>query len=149
MWSREFYHIFRILSRAAIGGICGEKEACATFREVEPVWCSSSQTRRPTNWATPGYLIMKKCSLWSNMWSGKFYHILRKHSRAVIGGNWGETGECTTFREVEPVWCSSTQSRRATNCATPGYSVFYPAGRILPMQARYQTSLSPGICFYT
>ena len=31
-----------------------------------------------------------------------------------------------------------SQSRRATNCATPGYSVFYPAGRILPNQARYQ-----------
>ena len=29
-----------------------------------------------------------------------------------------------------PASCS--QSRRATNCATPGYSVFYPAGRILP-----------------
>ena len=37
-------------------------------------------------------------------------------------------------------WIGSThsQSRRATNCATPGYSVFYPAGRILPNQARYQ-----------
>ena len=33
---------------------------------------------------------------------------------------------------------SCSQSRRATNCATPGYSVFYPAGRILPKQARYQ-----------
>ena len=31
-----------------------------------------------------------------------------------------------------------SQSRRATNCATPGYSVFYPAGRILPNQAQYQ-----------
>ncbi len=31
-----------------------------------------------------------------------------------------------------------SQSRRATNCATPGYLVFYPAGRILPKQARYQ-----------
>ena len=27
---------------------------------------------------------------------------------------------------------SCSQSRRATNCATPGYSVFYSAGRILP-----------------
>ena len=27
---------------------------------------------------------------------------------------------------------SCSQSRRATSCATPGYSVFYPAGRILP-----------------
>ena len=33
---------------------------------------------------------------------------------------------------------SCSQSRRATNCATPGYLVFYPAGRILPNQARYQ-----------
>ena len=27
-----------------------------------------------------------------------------------------------------------SQSRCATSCATPGYSVFYPAGRILPKQ---------------
>ena len=33
---------------------------------------------------------------------------------------------------------SCSQSRRATNCATPGYLVFYPAGRIFPKQARYQ-----------
>ena len=33
---------------------------------------------------------------------------------------------------------SCSQSRRATNCATPGYLVFYPAGRIFPNQARYQ-----------
>ena len=33
---------------------------------------------------------------------------------------------------------SCSQSRRATNCATPGYSVFYPAGRILPNVACYQ-----------
>ena len=37
-------------------------------------------------------------------------------------------------------WIGSThsQSRRATNCATPGYWVFYPAGRILPNHPRYQ-----------
>ena len=35
---------------------------------------------------------------------------------------------------------SCSQSRRATNCATPGYSVFYPAGRILPNVAPYQLS---------
>lgn len=33
---------------------------------------------------------------------------------------------------------SCSQSRRATNCATPGYLVFYPAGRILPNHAFYQ-----------
>ena len=31
---------------------------------------------------------------------------------------------------------SCSQSRRATNCATPGYSVFYPAGRIHPKKPR-------------
>ena len=38
---------------------------------------------------------------------------------------------------------SCSQSRRATNCATPGYSVFYPAGRILPNVARYQLRHTP------
>ena len=32
----------------------------------------------------------------------------------------------------------SSQSRRATNCATPGYEVVGWPGRILPKQARYQ-----------
>ena len=35
-----------------------------------------------------------------------------------------------------------SQSRRATNCATPGYSVFYPAGRILPNQLWYSSGPS-------
>ena len=74
--------------------------------------------------------------LWSNMWSGEFYHIWGELSRAAIGRNWGETGECTTFWKVEPIWCSGSQSRRATNCATPGYFVIYPAGRVPPKQLR-------------
>ena len=46
---------------------------------------------------------------------------------------------------------SCSQSRRATNCATPGYSVFYPAGRILPNQARYQLRYTRifNFCHYT
>ena len=46
---------------------------------------------------------------------------------------------------------SCSQSRRATNCATPGYSVFYPAGRILPNQARYQLRYTRifSFCHYT
>ena len=43
---------------------------------------------------------------------------------------------------------SCSQSRRATNCATPGYSVFYPAGRILPNQARYQLRYTRIFNFY-
>ena len=46
---------------------------------------------------------------------------------------------------------SCSQSRRATNCATPGYLVFYPAGRILPNVAPYQLSHTRifNFCHYT
>ena len=33
---------------------------------------------------------------------------------------------------------SCSQSRRATNCATPGYLVFSELPRVFPKQARYQ-----------
>ena len=39
---------------------------------------------------------------------------------------------------------SCSQSRRATNCATPGYSVFNPAGRILPKMWRPTNWATPG-----
>ena len=46
---------------------------------------------------------------------------------------------------------SCSQSRRATNCATPGYLVFCPTGRILPNQARYQLRYTRifNFCHYT
>ena len=48
---------------------------------------------------------------------------------------------------------SCSQSRRATNCATPGYVIkfIYPAGRILPNQARYQLRYTRifNFCHYT
>ena len=43
---------------------------------------------------------------------------------------------------------SCSQSRRATNCATPGYLVFYPAGRILPNVAPYQLGYTRIFNFY-
>ena len=36
---------------------------------LPPIWCSSTQTRRPTNWATPGYEIERAFQKWSNKWS--------------------------------------------------------------------------------
>ena len=81
---------------------------------------SWSQTRRPTNWATPGYEVKEKFAKWSNMWSRKFYHSFTQLSTEVIGGNCEVTGEYPTFGAIEPIWCSCSQSRRATNCATPG-----------------------------
>ena len=40
-------------------------------------------------------------------------------------------------RGLEPR-ASCSQSRRATNCATPRYEILRLPGRILPKQARYQ-----------
>ena len=84
---------------------------------------SWSQTRRPTNWATPGYQVKKKCSLWSNMWSRKFYHSFAQLSKAVFEGFQRVMGEYSTFGAVELFVCSSSQTRRPTNWATPGYEV--------------------------
>ena len=70
----------------------------------------------------PDIKLREKCSLWSNMWSRKFYRIFDELSTAVFAGVRGVTGEQATFGAVEPFWCSSSQSRRATNCATPGWT---------------------------
>ena len=96
---------------------------------------SWSQTRRPTNWATPGYEIKRNCSLWSNMWSRKFYHIFAQLSTEVIAGFYGVTREYATFREVEPFWCSSSQTRRPTNWATPGNILCYVQEEIPPKKS--------------
>ena len=76
---------------------------------------SWSQTRRPTNWATPGYEIKRNCSLWSNMWSRKFHHRFTQLSTGVI------VGKLRKNREVNNI------SGSRTVCAF-----------LLPKQARYQ-----------
>src|SRR5699024_10022696 len=45
-------------------------------------------------------------------------------------------------RGLEPR-ASCSQSRRATNCATPRYEVVGLSGRFLPKQARYQLRNTP------
>ena len=94
---------------------------------------SCSQSKRATNCATPGYGIFQ---LWSNMGStpvfdqfparGKTPSALASQSFPGFRGNAARTP------------ASRSQSRRATNCATPGYEVVGWPGRILPKQARYQ-----------
>ena len=54
MWSEEFYHKFSELSRRESGDICGETGAFPIFRKGWRSRSLSTQTRRPTNWATPG-----------------------------------------------------------------------------------------------
>ena len=92
-----------------IGEFADKRGLFAIFLVVVRFWDSSSQTRRPTNWATPGYSVKRNCSLWSNMWSREFYHIFSELSTAVFAGVHKVTGEYATFEVVEPIWCSSSQ----------------------------------------
>ena len=55
MWSKEFYHKFPELSRGKNGDICGYSGLVPIFSERWRKRSPGSQTRRPTNWATPGY----------------------------------------------------------------------------------------------
>ena len=111
----------------------GKNGICLVFQRVftltlyhMPDGLCNSQTRRPTNWATPGYEVKENCSLWSNMWSREFYHSFEELSTEVIRGICEAKGEYPTFGAIEPIWCSSSQTRRPTNWATPGnIEVYY------------------------
>ncbi len=94
---------------------------------------SCSQSKRATNCATPGYEVFQ---LWSNMGSTPVFDQFPAR---------GKTPSALASQSFPGFWrsaartpASRTQSRRATNCATPGYEVVGWPGRILPKQARYQ-----------
>ena len=77
---------------------------------------SCSQSKRATNCATPGYEIFQ---LWSNMGSMPVFDQLPAR---------GKTPSALASQSFPGFWrsaartpASRSQSRRATNCATPGY----------------------------
>ena len=89
-------------------------------RETQHFPCSSSQTRRPTNWATPGYLLLLFAQ--SGQTCGQIPFS------AAQGGLSMEISPsaATAFlllRETQHFPCSSSQTRRPTNWATPGYAI--------------------------
>ncbi len=80
---------------------------------------SCSQSKRATNCATPGYGIFQ---LWSNMGSTPVFDHFPARGRTPSAlasqsfpGGWGNAVRTPASR---------TQITCATNCATPGYSVF-------------------------
>ena len=94
---------------------------------------SCSQSKRATNCATPGYEVFQ---LWSNMGSAPVFDQFPAR---------GKTPSALASQSFPGFWrsaartpASRSQSRRATNCATPRYEVVGLPGRILPKQARYQ-----------
>ena len=94
---------------------------------------SCSQSKRATNCATPGYEIFQ---LWSNMWSTPIFDQLPARVK-VLSAQLSQ-GFLGFPRATARTWAARSQSRRATNCATPRYEVVGLPGRILPKQARYQ-----------
>ena len=95
-----------------------------------------SQTTRATNCANPGFLGIQFCfNCGQTCGHGDFLTTSACGGSAFIAGVSRDCGH-GIFRLERGA--TRSQSRRATNCATPGYSVFYSAGRILPNQARYQ-----------
>ena len=96
MWSRKLYHSFAQLSTEVIGDNCEVEGEYATFGAVEPFWCSSSQTRRPTNWATPGNIKFRKAKKIREVVKYVVKHILatyfivrtarNSHSERPFGG---------------------------------------------------------------
>ena len=80
---------------------------------------SCSQSKRATNCATPGYEIFQ---LWSNMGSTPVFDQFSARGKTPSAlapqrfpGFWGSAARIRTPR---------SQSKRATNCATPGYEIF-------------------------
>ena len=98
---------------------------------------SWSQTRRPTNWATPGYLLLlfaqsgQTCGQipFSTAQGGLSVEIFLSAATAFL-----------LSRETQHFPCSSSQTRRPTNWATPGYLLLCNAsdGHSIPPQANCQ-----------
>ena len=99
---------------------------------------SCSQSKRATNCATPGYKVFQ---LWSNMWSTPIFDQLPAMGK-VLSAQLSQ-GFPGFQRATARTWASRTQSRRATNCATPGYEVVGWPGRILPKLSVRSTCTTP------
>ena len=78
-----------------------------------------SQSKRATNCATPGYEIFQ---LWSNMWSTPIFDQLPARGKVLPAQV--SQGFPGFPRAVARTWASRSQITCATNCATPGYSIF-------------------------
>ena len=80
---------------------------------------SRSQSKRATNCATPGYKVFQ---LWSNMWSTPIFDQLPARGK-VLSAQLSQVFPGFP-RATARTWASRSQITCATNCATPGYSVF-------------------------
>ena len=131
VWSREIYRraTFQQAKSKKTSEIRRFQRFLVRVGRLElPASCS--QSRRATNCATPGYEIFQ---LWSNMWSRSFFDQLQ--ARGEVLSALVSQGFPGFSRTAARTRAPCSQSRRATNCATPRYEIVGLPGRILPNQA--------------
>ena len=105
---------------------------------------SCSQSKRATNCANPGFLVIQFCSrCGQTCGQAVFLTILACGGSACIAGVSRDCGHSIFQLEGG---ATRSQSKRATNCANPGYSVF----AIIPWRGRKsKTFLSVVSCGQT
>ena len=100
-----------------------------------------SQTTRATNCANPGFLVIQFCTKCGQTCGhGDFLTTSTCGGSACIAGVSRDCGHGIFWLERG---ASCSQSRRATNCATPGYSVYLSGWPYSPKPGAIPTSLYP------
>ena len=100
-----------------------------------------SQTTRATNCANPGFLVIEFCARCGQICGhGDFLTTSACGESACIAGV-SRDCEDSVFRLEGGT--TRSQSRRATNCATPGYSVYLSGWSYAPKSSAIPTSLYP------
>ena len=145
MWSKPILYRFQQPGKVPQ---TQASQGFAAFRLAPPrIQPRHSQTTRATNCANPGFLSIQFCFNCGQTCGQTFFLTISAYGgSACIAGVSRDCGHSIFQLEVG---ATRSQSRRATNCATPGYSVFYPAGSILPNQARYQLRYTRILFQYT
>ena len=103
---------------------------------------SCSQSKRATNCANPGFLVIEFCSRCGQTCGQAFFLTTSTCGGSVcIAGVLRDCGHGIFRLEGGAI---RSQNRRATNCATPRYEVVRLPGRFLPKQARYTYRVTQG-----
>ena len=106
---------------------------------------SCSQSKRATNCANPGFLVIEFCArCGQTCGQAVFLTISACGGSACIAGVSRNCGH-SIFRLEGGV--TRSQSRRATNCATPGYFIILSNRSYSPKPGAIPTSLYPDIQF--
>ena len=134
MWSKPLLRRFRQSKKTPQTQV---SQGFAAFRfapsRIPP---RHSQSKRATNCANPGFWGIQFCSRCGQTCGQADYLTTSAYGEiACIAGVSRDCGY-SVFQLERGASCS--QSRRATNCATPGYFVILSGWSYSPNQARYQ-----------